>query len=146
MSISEHKHVSEGEAAPARRIEIFTGAGRRRSWTEQEKAAIVAESFEDGARASHVARRHGLTPQQLFTWRREARRKAGDEASAPRFVPAIVEAPSAPATPATQAESKATAARPPIIELDIDGSSVWIWRGAETTMVTAIVGALKGRK
>ena len=96
MSISEHKHVSEGEAVPARRIEIFTGAGRRRSWTEQEKAAIVAESFEDGVRTCHVARRHGLTPQQLFTWRREARRKVGDESDAPPFVSAIVEAPTRP--------------------------------------------------
>jgi transposase len=146
MSISERKHVSEDEASPARRVEIFTGAGRRRSWTAQEKAAIVAESFEDGVRACHVARRHGLTPQQLFTWRREARRKAGEEPNTPPFVPAIVEAPSAPATPATQAESGTAAARAPIIELDVDGSSVWIWRGAETTMVTAIIGALKARK
>jgi transposase len=145
MSISERKHVSEGEA-PARRVEIFTGAGRRRIWTAQEKAAIVAESFEDSVRACHVARRHGLTPQQLFTWRREARRKAGEETNAPTFVPAIVEAPRAPATPTTQAESEAAAARSPIIELDIDGSSVWIWREAEKTMVTAIIGALKGRK
>ena len=72
MSISERKHVSEGEA-PARRIEIFTGAGRRRSWSAREKAAIVAESFEEGVPVCHVARRHGLTPQQLFAWRREAR-------------------------------------------------------------------------
>jgi transposase len=146
MSISEHKHVSEGEAAPARRIEIFTGAGRRRGWTAQEKAAIVAESFEDGVRACHVARRHGLTPQQLFTWRREARRKAGEETDAPPFVPAIVEAPSAPATLRSLAESEAAAARSPIIELDVDGSSVWIWRGADAAMVTSIIGALKGHK
>ncbi len=146
MSISEHKHVSEGEAVPARRIEIFTGAGRRRSWTEQEKAAIVAESFEDGVRTCHVARRHGLTPQQLFTWRREARRKAGDESDTPPFVPAIAEARRGPVTPATEAESEAAAARSPIIELDVGGSSVWIWRGAETTMVTAIIGALKAAK
>ena len=146
MSISEHKHVSEGEAAPARRVEIFTGAGRRRSWTEQGKAAIVAESFEDGARACHVARRHGLTPQQLFTWRREARRKAGEETGAPPFVPATVEAPSAPVTLRSLAESEAVAAQPPIIELDVEGSSVWIWRGADAAMVTSIIGALKVRK
>jgi len=35
-----------------------------------------------------VARRHVLTPQQLFTWRREARKRA--EAEALSFVPAIV--------------------------------------------------------
>jgi transposase len=55
--------VSKG-AGPAQRLEIFTGAGRRRSWTAEQKAAIVAESLEDGALVSHVARRHGLTPQQ----------------------------------------------------------------------------------
>jgi transposase len=69
-----------------------------------------------------IARRHGLTPQQLFTWRREARLKAGEEPNTPPFVPAIVEAPGAPATPETHAESEASAARTPIIELDIDGS------------------------
>src|ERR1700676_916888 len=47
MSISEHKHMPE----PVRRIEVFTGAGRRRSWSGEEKAAIIAESYagdEDG--------------------------------------------------------------------------------------------------
>ena len=75
MSISEHSDVSKG-AAPAQRLEIFTGAGRRRSWTVAQKAAIVAESFEGGALVGQVARRHGLTPQQLFNWRRQARREA----------------------------------------------------------------------
>src|SRR6478736_6525214 len=72
MSISEHKHMPE----PARRIEVFTGAGRRRSWSMAEKAAIVAESYGAGDTVCAVARRHGLTPQQLFTWRRLARRSA----------------------------------------------------------------------
>jgi hypothetical protein len=30
--------------APAQRLEVFTGAGRRRSWTLGEKASIVASS------------------------------------------------------------------------------------------------------
>jgi transposase-like protein len=72
VSISERNDKSN-DAARAQRLEIFTGAGRRRSWTAEQKASIVAESFEDGAPVSHVARRHGLTPQQLFAWRREAR-------------------------------------------------------------------------
>ena len=122
------------------------GSERRRSWTAQEKAAIVAESFEDGVRACHVARRHGLTPQQLFTWRREARSTAGGETNAPPFVPAIVEPPSAPVKPTARAESEAAAARPPIIELDVDGTSVWIWGGADPAMVTSIIGALKAGK
>ncbi|HZD62316.1 MAG TPA: transposase, partial [Xanthobacteraceae bacterium] len=44
---------------------------------------------------SEIARRHGLTPQQVFGWRRAARRTVdGDgEAGSPRFVPAVVEHP-----------------------------------------------------
>ena len=59
MSISERKHVSEGEA-PARRVEIFTGAGRRRSWSAREKAAIVAESLEEGVKWTRAAGPHDL--------------------------------------------------------------------------------------
>ena len=61
---------------PIRRMEVFTGAGRRRSWSAAEKAAIVAESYGAGETVCGVARRHGLTPQQLFSWRRLARQTA----------------------------------------------------------------------
>lgn len=53
-----------------------TGAGRRRAWTLEQKARIVAESYETGEPLCAVARRYGLTPQQLFGWRGEARRWA----------------------------------------------------------------------
>ncbi len=58
-----------------RRIEVITGGGeRRRRWSDDEKARAVEESLAPGAVVSEVARRHGLTPQQLFSWRRAARR------------------------------------------------------------------------
>lgn len=41
MSISELEHMPE----PVRRVEIFTVAGRRRTWSPEEKAAIVAKIF-----------------------------------------------------------------------------------------------------
>ena len=56
-----------------RRIEVITGDGGRRRWTVDEKARIVAETLDPGAVVPVVARRYGLTPQQLFAWRREAR-------------------------------------------------------------------------
>jgi transposase len=49
-------------------------SSRRRQWTEEDKGRIVAESFEKGLTASDVARRHDVSPQQLFQWRRQARR------------------------------------------------------------------------
>ena len=91
-------------------------------------------------------RRHGLTPQQLFNWRRQARREAEKGTGALPFVPVVVETPSAASPPAESVESKPTDARPPVIELDIAGSSVWIWHDAEAAMVTAIIGALKAAK
>src|SRR4030088_1721929 len=85
MSISEHKHMPE----PVRRMEVFTGAGRRRSWSPVEKAAIIVESYGEGETVCAVARRHGLTPQQLFAWRRLARRSR--TVLPTLFVPAVVE-------------------------------------------------------
>jgi transposase len=51
-----------------RRIELITGTGRRRRWSSEDKARIVVESLEPGVSVSEVARRHGLSPQQLFGW------------------------------------------------------------------------------
>ena len=45
---------------------------------------------------------------------------------------------------AVESESKSIAARPHVIELDIDGASLWIWRDATVGMVTGI-DALKSR-
>jgi len=144
VSISERSCKSSA-ASPAQRLEIFTGAGRRRAWTAEEKAAIVAETFEDDAVVSHVARRHGLTPQQVFAWRRQARRRMADVA-APAFTPVVVEAPSPARSPDAGGANKTGDARPHSIELEIGGSSVWVWAGAEVAMVRAIIGALKAAK
>ena len=64
---------ADAGAGSVRRIELITGTGRRRHWSSDDKVRIVVESFEGGATVSEVARRHGLSPQQLFAWRREAR-------------------------------------------------------------------------
>jgi transposase len=81
----EHTLESKGDercdAGVVRRIELITGSGRRRRWTSDEKARIVLESLEPGANVSAVARRHGLSPQQLFGWRREARGLTGEGVS-----------------------------------------------------------------
>ena len=55
------------------RVEVLEGPTGRRSWPDEVKARIVSESFEPGAKVSAVARRHGLAPQHLTSWRRAAR-------------------------------------------------------------------------
>jgi transposase len=61
--------------AVASRLE---GAPRqvRRRWSDEFKAQAVAEAMQPGASVSAIARRIGIDPSQLFTWRRNARLKA----------------------------------------------------------------------
>ena len=51
-------------------VEIISSVQRRRRWTAPEKVRMVEETFEPGMTVSLVARRHGVAPNQLFTWRR----------------------------------------------------------------------------
>ena len=71
------------------------GGRRRRHWTDEDKARIVAECEAPGSSVSMVARRHDLNTNMLFTWRRQLRerqRGAGEIS----FVPAVI-APQEPA-------------------------------------------------
>ena len=58
------------------KAEILTGPQRRRRWSVSEKLEIVAETREPGVTVSLVARRRGVSPNQLFTWRRLAEQGA----------------------------------------------------------------------
>lgn len=51
-------------------VEVITSVQRRRRWSAEEKAAIVQETYAPGMSVSLVARRHGIAPNQVFTWRR----------------------------------------------------------------------------
>jgi transposase len=64
-------------------------ASTRRSWTCEQKRAILAEAKDPATTVSAVARRHGLSPSLLFRWRREivdAERAAANPVP-PAFVP-----------------------------------------------------------
>lgn len=49
-----------------------TPAVARRNWPDETKARIVAEALAPDVNVSAVARRHGISPSQLFGWRRQA--------------------------------------------------------------------------
>lgn len=67
------QHLLASAGSNIGRLEFLEGPTGRRSWPDEVKAQIVAESFEPGVKVSAVARRHGLTPQHLTLWRRAAR-------------------------------------------------------------------------
>ena len=83
--MDSHTHNSQ-----AHRLEVVE-VGRRRRWSEDEKLRIVIESLEGSRQGSATARRYGISPSLLFTWRRtfEVERTGASE---PRtgFVPAVV--------------------------------------------------------
>lgn len=60
------------DSHPVSRLEIVE-TGRRRRWSDAEKLRIVEESFSGPRLASATARRHGLSNQQVFAWRKAYR-------------------------------------------------------------------------
>ncbi|EYD77498.1 hypothetical protein Rumeso_00923 [Rubellimicrobium mesophilum DSM 19309] len=129
-----------------RRIEVINGAGGRRRWSDDDKARILEETLVPGAVVSEVARRHGLTPQQVFGWRREARRASAAALEGAAFVPALVEVPSARPEPQPCPEPRRRSARRSAaegIELEIAGVAVRIGPGASPEAIAAVIRALK---
>jgi transposase len=129
---------------PVRRLEVFTGAGRRRTWRNEDKARIVAEIATSGDSVCAVARRHGLSPQQLFGWRRQLRESEAGRSVADRlqFVPAVVDTGSSAVGQRQLPQCKAEVSAG-TIEVEIDGVTVRVGRGADAKTLIAVLRALK---
>lgn len=137
------------------RFEVFTGAGRRRDWPAEVKAAIVAESYSGQEAVSSVARRHGIAANQLFAWRRQLRKEFEDRGAALRsalpppasFVPAVVDPlPAGDPRPASRRRRKRRRLNAGAVELEIDGVSVTIGRGADAEVIGAVIEALRATR
>jgi len=116
---SQDGPTSDHKSARRQRIEVITRGERRRRWTAEEKRDIALESLEPGASPITVARKHGISSGQIYTWRQQLLRDAVGAAAdnMPSFVRVdVVSAPScaAVATPAAPALSPpAPTERPP---------------------------------
>jgi transposase len=49
---------------------VITSVQRRRRWSPDEKMSLIQETYSSGNSVSSVARQHGISPSQLFYWRR----------------------------------------------------------------------------
>lgn len=138
-----------------RRIEVITGQRRRRQWTADEKARIVAESFEKGANISEVARRHGVVRGLLTTWRRKFASAAGVRAAG--FVPVRIDADSGLGSadgpvnlPASPRALPAMASRPAepcgAIEIEVSGARIRVEPGVDLTTLSTVLSALRGAR
>lgn len=145
--VSKLDDMLERETVSVHRLEVISGTGRRQSFSDEFKARVVEETLAPDAVVSQIARRHGLTPQQVFTWRRQAREASQHSAAdAPMFVPALVEAaaPAVPAKPAGKPQRKSRGDNAgAVIEIEIGGMVIRIGRGADAETIAAVIAALK---
>ena len=126
-------------------VEIFRGQVRRR-WSEEDKRRLVAETIGPGATVHGVARRHGVSPSQLFAWRKLYRVGAGLERAVPALpsVPGFAAVEIAPATPPSVAD--VVPAPSGLIELELAGGDrVRISGAPDPAVVAAALRALAGR-
>jgi len=139
--------LNDDARAGYRRVEVLTGPGRRRRWSPESKAQVVAESLAPGARPSEVARRWQICPQQVFAWRREAR--AGLLAlpaqggvvvpPGPDFVPIHAE----PALPPAAPVAVPAPVSPLAIEVEVAGAVVRVLPGMDAALLTSVLRAVR---
>ena len=115
-------------------------AGTRRSWSPEQKRAILAEAEDPATTASAVARRHGLHSSLLFRWRRAvlAEQQARTASAPPAFVPLALPPPAA-----------AVAERPAgsgVVEIELAGGHrLRAEAGADLALLQSVIAALLGR-
>ena len=133
---------SRNDDGSYRRIELITGTMRRRRWSDDERARILAESFEPGANISAVARRHGVNGGLLHYWRKQARTRAREaaQADAPLFIPVAI------AKASGEAIGETPRPLPPpgrMMEIETRGALVRVPAGVDPETLAVVLAALR---
>jgi transposase len=129
--MSNTEHSVEPKKQPRRQF-VAAGIAQRRSWTTEQKARIVAESYANNASVTVVAHRHGLTPQLLYRWRRRDRHQVdGARGKDVTFAPVLLE-------PARE-EPLRRDARSPTIEVEIGAMTVRVSAGCDPTTLQMVL-------
>ena len=132
--------VNDDAKASYRRIEVLTGPGRRRQWSDEEKARILAETRVAGASVSAVARRWQVCPQQVFGWRRQARVDAGGQSRGhERFETAFVPI----VTDIVPTSSRTASPASAVIEVRLAGTVVRVASGTDAALLTTVLRAVR---
>jgi transposase len=132
--------VSDNAKGGYRRVEVLTGPGRRRKWSDEEKARSVAEAAQPGVVVSEIARRWQVTPQQVFDGRRQARKAlaAARAPAEPAFVPIVPTGRVAVSN--AGAPSAGSASR---IEVRLAGAALRIASGTDAALLTMVLRAIR---
>jgi transposase len=136
---SESAHTTGRKSAPTLRMELIPHGERRRRWTTEQKQTIAAQSLAPGASPTDVARLHGISTGQLYSWRQALKAAQPTPANqaigrfsrvevAPRLTP-----PDIPARP------------PGLIEIALsDGTTVRVDAGIDPRALRRVLAALRG--
>jgi transposase len=111
---------------------------RRRSWSDDEKRRIVAESVEAGASIAEVARRYDLNANLLFTWRRRLGVKSGGGGELTPMLPVMISTEAAPATTSSGPSGR--------MEIFLaEGERIVVGADVDATALTRVLKALARR-
>jgi transposase len=117
-------------------VTIYSGARRRRDWSDEEKLALVQAAFAPGAIVSAVARRVDVAPSQIYRWRQQL--------SASGFAPVVMTTVSrdgfAPSFPPSVAEVSPLG---PVLIVEAGDARVQVMRDAPVDLVKAALSALR---
>lgn len=104
------------------------------------KARIVGETFAPGVRVADVARRHGLRPAHLSSWRRLARQGkiVLPADGGPVFAPLLLEEAASAAAPRERREAS--------IELEVGDAMVRLPVDSAADRIAAIAAALRAAR
>jgi len=59
-----------------KRLEVVKSVRRRRSWSLEQKKAVVAETSQPGVSISSVAMKYGINYNQLYRWKKKIEKTA----------------------------------------------------------------------
>ena len=129
---------------------------RRRRWTPEQKAALIAEVEAEGGQVSVVARRHGISASLLYNWRSACKAALAVRAGArpAEFVQIGVvtdalgdssRVPTAARAMCPRGVGLALAERVGVIEIDLpDGARVRVDSGVNEKALRRVLSALRG--
>ena len=140
--MSDTELLPKPKPEPVRRLEVFTGTGRRRAWSAEQKARIVAESYA-------AARRYRRLPAGTRLRRSNCSAGAGKRGAGQKTAPAraggicagdrgcsfgrCADAPMAPARPGGA----------PMIEIVLGAATVRIRPGIDAATLTTVLRAMR---
>ena len=136
----ESAHTTSRKSAPPSRMDLIPRGERRRRWTTEQKQTIAAESLTPGASPTDVARLHGISTGQLYTWRRAL--KAVQPAAANQAMGRFARVEMAP-QPVASVDIPVRL--PGLVEIALsDGTTVRVDTGIDPRALRRVLAVLRG--